>query len=217
MSNYSDLLSLPNHILISITMSLAKEGFKELGQLIATSKTCMALAFDVNVLKVAALHLFEVYPELVNIGSQFRPFFLRCFQVGNITATLLEALRLVTREGKIEEAIDILSHFPERNEAMSFSLGIFQLCIGDYYDGVDELNSFLQNLPSHSLAELLSEIVFQQIRHIGPLKIRPYCLTWRFYNVPKCAAPGYSCDIDNRCPDCFIWWRSIQFYCFFGF
>lgn len=214
-SNKCHILSLPSHLLIDIAIKVAEGGYRNLGKLTSTCKSFMFLGNDHNVLRHVSFCYLMRHPKLVNIGSPVRSFFLRCYCSRNIDATYLESLRLVTKEGKIEEAILLLSNVDYQTREMHFCLGIFQICSGDYHGGVRELTLFQSLCPTHEFADMVAEAVFNQIEQMGPTIIRRYCETWRFCEVPICAGPGFPCEMDNRCPRCFCWWCSIKFFCMF--
>lgn len=209
------ILSIPSHLVVEIAIRVAQDGYRHVGKLMSTCKSFMFLGNDKNVLRHVSFYYLMKHPKHVNIGSHVRSFFLRCHYSRNIDATYLESLRLVTKEGKIEEAILLLSNADYKTKEMYFCLGIFKICSGEYYGGVNELSIFLSLCPSHAFAEMVAEAVFNQIVQIGPVTIRRFCDTWRFKEVPVCAGPGYLCDVDNRCPRCFSWGCSIKFFCMF--
>lgn len=215
LSKKCHILSIPTHLLVDIAIRVGKGGYRHLGKLISTYKSCMFLGNDENVLKHVSLRYLMRNPKQVNIGYPVRSFFLRCYRSGNNDATYLESLRLVAKEGKIEESILLLSNVAYKTKEMYFCLGIFQICNGEYHAGMKDLSKFLGLCPSHAFAEMIAEVVFNQIEQMEPITIRRFCNSWRFFEVPICAGPGYSCDVDNRCPQCFCWGCSIKFFCMF--
>lgn len=120
-SSGSLFLSIPDHIVIPILNRVSQNGFEFLGPLMVSGKEGMALALQKQVLKAVSLVTFEESPVLVNKWTKYRPFFVRCVKSGNPRACYLESLRLATREGKIDDAINLLLTVIPLTEEMEFA------------------------------------------------------------------------------------------------
>lgn len=210
------LLLIPHPLVITILNKVSHDGFEHLGPLMATGKFGKDLVYQEEVLKAASLSTFLQAPVYVNKWSKYRCFFKRCVDAGNPTACYLESLRLVTREGLIDDSINLLFNTIPYSEEMAFTLGLLLICRGHYDEGMATMTTFLARVGSHDRAEFISNIVFQHIREIGPLTITRYRATWRFFDVPKCVGVlPILHSMESRCEMCFIWWRTIQFICMF--
>ncbi|CAE6224241.1 unnamed protein product [Arabidopsis arenosa] len=195
------------NVAIDIAMRVGADSFINLGGMLGTSKFYNTLASDPAVLRTISLQYLFNNPHLITNESPFHPFFSRCVQAGNPTACYLESLKLATREGRAEYALQMLLSQPDPLPHANFTIALLQVCLGFYDDALRSCSTFLCSAGSFEAADSIGSTVFSQIMQIGPLKIRSHSNTWKWVDIPLCLG----CNLSNRCSNCFLYWFSVMY------
>lgn len=82
---------------------------------------------------------FIFVSSLANEGSIYRPFLMRCFEAGNITAMYVEGLRRAVKNGPSNENLELMKRAEDCIPYAGFAYGIFAICGGHYEEGVSAL------------------------------------------------------------------------------
>jgi len=197
------------NIALDIACRVSLDSFTDLSGMLSTSKFYRNLAYNGFVLKQVSLAPFLQNSALINLSSNFRPFFGLCLEAQNPTAAYLEALRLACREGRAEEGLALLLKIPSSFPHAKFTTSLLQLCLGKYDQAILTSAAFLDASESFEAADAIATTVFHQIIQIGPRKVRSHCNTCHFDEYPDCTLTG--CQMHNRCRECLLYWYSVMY------
>lgn len=148
------------HIAADIASQVDEDSFLDFRGMIGSSKLFQTIVFtDVVLQKVSLFHFFH-NPQLINISSLYRLFFSRCVRAYDPTSIYLESLRLAYKEGKAEDGLYLFLTMPNRNHHASFTVALFQLCLGHYDEAMSTLSCFLSDVPSFADDDSIATTVF---------------------------------------------------------
>ncbi|KAG7557022.1 hypothetical protein ISN44_As11g030230 [Arabidopsis suecica] len=102
------MVYLPQGILIDIVRRVGNHGFRELAPFIASGPDGKNAVFQPEVLIEVDLDEFIFVSSLANEGSIYRPFLMKCFEAGNITARYVEGLRRAVKLGPSNENLQLM-------------------------------------------------------------------------------------------------------------
>lgn len=195
------------NLAIDIALRVGMDCFTDLAGMLGTSHYYNHLASDPTVLRNVSLSYLFSNAQFINNHSPYRPFFTRCLDSGNPTATYLECLKLATREGRAEDALDMLQTLQNGPPHASFAKGLLQQALGFYDDAMLTIDNLVASAGSFDAADTIGSCVFRQIMQIGPRKIRTHTSSWDYPVIPECVG----CSLTNRCSTCFFYWFCVMF------
>lgn len=195
------------NVAIDIAKRVGVDSFADLGGMLGTSKFYKTLAYDPAVLQTVSLNYLFNNPHLINNESPFFGFFSRCVEAGNATACYLQSLKLATREGRAESALQLLLSQRDSLPHATFTIALLQVCLGFYDDAICTIATLVDVVGSFQEADSIGSTVFRQIMRIGPLKLRSHSNTWKYVDIPLCLG----CNLSNRCSNCFLYWFSVMY------
>ncbi|CAH8264752.1 unnamed protein product [Arabidopsis lyrata] len=174
------MVYLPQGILIDIVRRVGNHGFRELAPFIASA----------------------------NEGSIYRPFLMKCFEAGNITARYVEGLRRAVKLGPSNENLQLMRAGEEYIPYAGFAFGVFAICGGHYEEGMEALTLLAERAGWLEEMVDIGERVMAQIADIEPPMSGNYDATFTFPHgdVPNCV--HFACTMDDVCFDCIAYWYS---------
>ncbi|CAH8261904.1 unnamed protein product [Arabidopsis lyrata] len=209
-ANSKKMNIIPHPLLLDIVRRLSQHGFRELGSLVAAGPECMALAFDETVLADVNIDEFVFAPHLANIGSVYRPFFLRCLDADNHSAQFVEGLRLAAEAGPSQLSIDLLGAAAPHMIYARFALGIVLVCCGSFDQGMVVMESFFNLLPNIPEAVEIGEMFLHQVTSQRLPRSGRYDNTFRFGpGLPNCFLNNYT--VFSLCRRCFVYMYATCF------
>lgn len=202
--------SIPHALLLEIVRRLSQHGFRELGPFVAAGSEGMALAFDVSVLEDVDIDEFVFAPHLANIGSLYRPFFLRCLDAANPSAHYVEGLRLAAQEGPCQRSIDLLGAAAPHILYARFALGIVLVCCGSFDQGMEVMQTFFNLVPNIEEAVEVGEMVLHQVTSMRFPRAGRYDNSLRFGGgLPNCFINNFR--VTSLCRRCFVFMYATRF------
>ncbi|KAG7553231.1 hypothetical protein ISN45_Aa06g037750 [Arabidopsis thaliana x Arabidopsis arenosa] len=193
-----------------IVRRLSQHGFRELAPFVAAGPEGMALAFDVSVLQDVDIDEFVFAPHLANIGSLYRPFFLRCLDAANQSAHYVEGLRLAAQEGPCQRSIDLLGAAAPHILYARFALGIVLVCCGSFDQGMEVMQTFFNLVPNIEEAVETGEMVLHQVTSMRFPRSGRYDNSLRFGGgLPNCFINNFR--VTSLCRRCFVFMYATRF------
>ncbi|KAL1197913.1 hypothetical protein V5N11_005397 [Cardamine amara subsp. amara] len=161
------MVYLPIELLTEVARRVGHNGFRGLAGFISGGTNGRDAAFDNKVLMEVDLDEFIFVSSLANEGSLYRPFFMKCFTAGNMTAKYVEGLRLLVKFGPSNDRLRLVIEAEPLVYAL-FALSIFSICSGSYESGMGAM--IMLSMRVGWLDELveIGETVMSQIADIEP-------------------------------------------------
>lgn len=200
----------PPPILANILSRIGEQGFRLLGPFIAAGPTMKEAVYSREVLQKADLSEFIYNGELAAETSMFRPFLLKCYEKGNITALFVESLRRLTQDGPSQDALDMLAESSTLNLNALFAFGMMLLCCGAVEDGNYVVDAFLDKVTDLTEGFLIADQVELQIKSMGASGA---CVFYRHFNLDQL---GPICKLVHPpsfdiCEHCFAFNYAVRF------
>lgn len=202
------MVYLPKGIFVDIVRRVGKQGFRELAPFIASGPDGKDAVFEKEVLKEVDLDEFIFVSSLANEGSVFRPFFMKCFVEGNVTAMYVEGLRLAVKNGPSDESLDLLHIADDEIIYASFAFAVFLIASGYYEEGMGCIQLLAEKVSWLETLVDIADTVMAQIADIEPLGAGHYEATYRYPDgdIPNCV--HFACTMEDVCFDCIGYWYS---------
>ena len=199
---------IPQGILIDIVRRIGKEGFRELGPFISGGPEWRNAALVPEVLQEVDLDEFIFVSSQANEGSIYRPFLMRCFEVGNVTAMYVEGIRRAVKNGHSNENLQLMRRGEEAIPCAGFAFGIFAICGGKSEEGMASIALLSSRVGWLEEMVDIADRVMAQIADIEPSMTGKYDATYAFprRDIPNCTR--FACTEDDVCFDCIPYWYS---------
>ncbi|CAN7048978.1 unnamed protein product [Brassica rapa subsp. trilocularis] len=209
----SQIPDLHNELLSKIIEHLGEESTWYLGALLRTGKRGYELVHQPYILKRCNVTpiVDETSSGIHNFGN-FRNFFLKCVEVGNIEAIYLEGLHLSTTLG-VEEAIKVLESNLPTQELSTLAVGIFYVCLGKEMEAT---YTFVQFESDHCSAfkpdpifEMGDELQWRLLTFHAPYS-NTYDKTFKFLEYDFLASPSclfrhaHTLALEGTCKNCML-------------
>ncbi|KAG7547907.1 hypothetical protein ISN44_As12g031100 [Arabidopsis suecica] len=193
---------IPAAVMTDIVRRIGRDGFRNLGPLIAARPFFQEFVFSREVLVDVDLDEFLANTRLGREESIYRPFPLRCATEGHEIARYIEALCRLTQEGPSVEALEMLGEVGYSYISATFAFAVMLLCCGSYEQGMVVTRTFFSRIQTLEEAVAVAEVVEDQIRHIGPGHRNVFYGYIHFKEYPICYF-AHTNSSSSICQNCF--------------
>nr|VDD05592.1 unnamed protein product [Brassica oleracea] len=143
-------------------------------------------------------------------GGNFRNFFLKCVDVGNIVAVYYEGLHRATTLG-VEEGINVLERNVPTHVLSTLAVGIFNVWLGKEMEAITVFQPLARNgvnLKSEALFEIGDELETRLLSFHAPF-LNTYGRTLKF---PRGDFLGHSNTVheEELCKNCWLHWLCLK-------
>nr|VDD35477.1 unnamed protein product [Brassica oleracea] len=176
---------LPNllaEIMSKIIELVGEESALYLGAFMRAGIRGYELVHEPSILKRCNVtHMVNESPCQIGNSGNFRNFFLKCVNVGNIDAVYYEGLHLSTTLG-VEEGINVLERNVPTHVLSTLAVGIFYVCLGKEMEAITVFQQLAANgvdLKSEAIFEIGDELETRLLSFHAPF-LNTYCRTLKF-------------------------------------
>ncbi|EFH62099.1 hypothetical protein ARALYDRAFT_899510 [Arabidopsis lyrata subsp. lyrata] len=201
---------IPPPILANILSQIGEQGFRLLGPFIAAGPTMKETVYLREVLVKADLSEFIYNGELVSETSMFKPFLMKCYEKGKITALFVESLQRLTQDGPSQDTLDMLAESSTLTLNAHFAFGMMLLCCGAVEEDSYVVEAFLEKVTDLIEGFLTVDQVELQIKSMGASGAGVF---YRHFNLIQL---GLICKLVHPtsfdiCDHCFAFNYAVRF------
>ena len=201
--------SLLDDVSIEIFRRLSAPGFVNLAPMLTVSKKHSQLAFSEGVLRMLSLDEFFNNADLINEGSAFRSFFVKCVAAKKHVAVYLESIRIAAQTMDINMSISLLFSAVPDSDYTLFARGIFLITADFPSEGVATISALFARVGSMDRMDVIGNVVYRHLLIFRPLPRRLFANLRVVDSIPRCL--GNNCTNHRRCLNCFVFWFVVKF------
>lgn len=216
--------NLPDDLLARIAKLMAAKHWWYMQSLLRSGNRGKTIVYRRDVLKEANIFNMCSDPDDIMFGGRHRKFFERCLDADNPTAIYYEGLRLATKDGDIEGAVNLLLRNVPTHADATLASAMLCICKGSGVQAGHLLQLFsIKHYPlnSEEVGDMCEELINELIQY-GASHNTTYGV---FFDYPddgeittplcalKCVLSMRKKDVLNmvgpykhRCRKCTIWW-----------
>ncbi|KAF3515144.1 hypothetical protein F2Q69_00007660 [Brassica cretica] len=203
--------NLPDEIMSNTIGLVGEESSLYLGAFIRAGIRGYELVHDPFILKRCNVTpIVYERPSQLGKSGNFRNFFLKCVDVGNIVAVYYEGFHRATTLG-VEEGINVLERNVPTHVLSTLAVGIFNVCLGKEMEAITVFQQLARNgvdLKSEALFEIGDELETRLWSFHAPF-LNTYGRTLKF---PRGDFLGHSNTVheEELCKNCWLHWLCLK-------